>query len=216
MDQAPCRVKSDRLLGIKGEPGRRLNTAFAIFKVTRSGQATWDPAYPFTPGERGTYCCYVANSRVTSKGFDAEVSGTVLPGLQLFAGYTFNTFETEGSPWGTANGATPKHLFKAWGTWQLPGALSAWTINAGASIQSRTSYRGQIYRDGEYQDYSFVQSGMAIWNAALQYRISDTWSVGLYGENLGDKRYYTSLGGVDYENNYAAPRNYTLSLRGNW
>lgn len=203
-------------LGIKGEPGHRLNTSFAIFRVIRSGQATRDPAYPFTPGERGSYCCYLPGSRTTSEGFDAEVSGAVLPGLQLFAGYTFNQFETVGSPGSYILNATPKHIFKAWGTWQLPGALSAWTVNAGAVIQSRTSLLSSVYRDGEYQDYTFGQSGMAIWNAALQYRISDAWSVGLYAENLGDKHYYTSLGSADYENNYAAPRNYTLTFRGNW
>ena len=42
----------------------------------------------------------------------------------------------------TFEGVTPKHLFKVWGTYQLPGALQDWTLGAGATSQSRTSKSG--------------------------------------------------------------------------
>lgn len=210
-------------LGIKGEVGGFLNTSAAIYRVTRAGQGTRDPAYPVTPGSNGSSCCYIEGADITSEGFDAEISGVILPGWQLFAGYTYNKIEYTGDPGGIySSGAyfinmTPRNLLKVWSTWQLPGNLSNWTLNAGVVAQGDSYVSGSVIDSGgAYIDYNFTQAGYAIWNASLNYRINDAWTVGLYADNLTDKRYYSSLGSIWYENNYGTPRSYVLTLRGNW
>lgn len=210
-------------LGIKGEIGGFLNTSAAIFRVRRSGQATEDPAYAGTSGSNGSSCCYIEGADITSEGFDAEVSGVILPGWQLFAGYTYNRIEYTGDPGGIYDSGayfinmTPRNLLKVWSTWQLPGNLSNWILNLGVVAQDESYVSGSVIDDdGDYVDYDFKQGGYAIWNASVNYRINDAWTVGLYADNLTDKRYYASLGDTNYENNYGAPRSYVLTLRGNW
>jgi outer membrane receptor for ferric coprogen and ferric-rhodotorulic acid len=50
----------------------------------------------------------------------------------------------------------------------------------------------------------------------VSYRFNDTWSLGLYGDNLFDKTYYASVGDVFTDNVYGTPRSFVLSLRARW
>ncbi|MHC9083712.1 TonB-dependent siderophore receptor [Luteimonas sp. RIT-PG2_3] len=226
-------VTGDSLeLGIKGEIFQRLNFAAAIYRVQRIGQGQPDSSFPGAPIDpnNGNQCCYRANGDVQSKGFDLEVSGLVLPGWQLFAGYTYvnTSFNATDEAWRTgawAFGRTPKHVFKAWSTWRLPDNLSRWTINTGVIAQSASYMDGSAPIFGTvddeiviagWQPYRNSQGGYALWNASVQYEISDTWTVGIYGENLTDRTYYTAVGGIDGENVYGTPRNYNFTLKGRW
>lgn len=207
-------------LGIKGEIFGRLNAAAAIYRVKRIGQGLADPAYPQTPGSDGTQCCYIEQADVQSQGLDLELSGVVLPGWQLFAGYTYvdTSYDESGFYYTGAYmlGVTPRHQFKMWSTWRLPGELSRWTVNAGVIAQSTAFMTGSVVVGGEYLPYQFTQDGYALWNASVQYELSDTWTVGLYGDNLTDKTYYQAIGDINRENVYGMPRSYNLTLRGRW
>lgn len=44
-------------------------------------------------------------------------------------------------------------------------------------------------------------------------RQDDTWSLALNGNNLLDKRYYTTIGTEGFGNFYGDPRNLTLSVK---
>lgn len=214
--------------GIKGEIFKRLNFAAAVYKLQRNGQGMRDASYPFLPGDtNGNQCCYLGNADVSSKGFDIEVSGVVLPGWQLFGGYTWVSTEydiDDNSGWQTGAasfGRTPRHLIKAWSTYRLPGNLSQWTINAGVVAQSTSYMDGSVPvdpfdPDTDYVAYRNSQAGYALWNASVQYEINDTWTAGVYGENLTDRTYYTALGTIDGENVYGTPRNVTFTLKGRW
>ena len=219
-------VTGDNLeLGIKGEIFQRLSFAAAIYRVQRSGQALQDAYYPVDPNN-GSQCCYRAEGEVQSKGFDIEVSGVVLPGWQLFAGYTYVTtsFDASNDSWQSGSwafGRTPKHVFKAWSTWRLPDNLSRWTINTGVIAQSSAYMDGTVPVDAMDPNTAWIayrnsQGGYALWNASVQYEISDTWTAGVYGENLTDRTYYTALGGISGENVYGTPRNVTFTLKGRW
>lgn len=216
-------------LGVKGEILGFLNTSAAIYRTKRTGQGIADPLYLTTPGSDGSSCCFLPLADVTTEGFDAEVSGTVLPGWQLFAGYTYYTNEyqglrsllpdgTPGQPSGVAYGLNrvPKHMFKMWTTWQLPGNYSRWTLNLGVTAQSENSVDAYLqFQDGTRTAFRAAQSSYALWNAAVQFRLTDTWTVAVYGENLLDETYYQVLG-VGWENTYGMPRSYMMTLRGRW
>lgn len=221
-------VTGDSLeLGVKGELFGHLNAAAAIYRVERVNQGVLDPLYPNTPGEDGSSCCFMEQADVKAEGLDLELSGVVLPGWQLFAGYTFvkTTYEedpdrvnTTGAYW---MGVTPRHQFKLWSTWRLPGKLSGWTVNGGVIAQSSSFMKGTALADANNPSlgtvpFQFTQAGYALWNASLQYEVNDTWTVGLYGDNLTDVTYYQAIGSTIRQNVYGTPRSYTLTLKGRW
>ncbi|HEY5810429.1 MAG TPA: TonB-dependent receptor, partial [Povalibacter sp.] len=183
-------------------------------------------AYPdLENGPGGSSCCFVRQANIISEGFDAEVSGTLAQGWQLFAGYTYNSNEAEDDPTaGYASGAyflniTPKHMFKLWSTWQLPGRWSRWTVNGGVVAQTENYVTGTaLAAPGSTTQvpYLFAQDAYALWNASVQYRLGDNWTVALYGENLTDETYYQVLGSTDRENVYGMPRSYVLKLGARW
>lgn len=206
-------------VGVKGEIGG-FNAAFAVYQVQRTGQGVY--VGPFPPDLENPNCCYGRQGDVTSKGFDAEISGTLLPGLQLFAGYTYNTSEYQGAMdgfWGSGGyflNITPKHMAKIWSTWQLPGAWSRVTVNLGVLAQSENYVEGTVLESvGSTTEvpFRFTQDTYSVWNASVQYRCNDVWSVGLYGDNLFDKKYYSVLGSTYTENIYGTPRSYVMTVR---
>ncbi|NER59945.1 TonB-dependent siderophore receptor [Pseudomonas sp. MAFF212428] len=211
-------------IGLKGQLLEgRVNTLFAVYRIEQEGAAIEDPLYKDQPIATGS-CCFTNQGLVISQGFDAEVSGEVAPGLQLMAGYTYNHAIDKQSDASrtTFEGVTPKHLFKVWGTYQLPGALQDWTLGAGATSQSRTSKSGDAATynpdsgkfDGEYLPYKFMQAGYTIWSGSLAYKVDEHWTATVNANNLFDKRYYATVGNSMYNNFYGDPRNFMLTLRG--
>lgn len=212
-------------LGLKGElADGRLNTAMALYRIERTGQAVRDPRYPETDvGDLGLNCCHVAQGKIISQGIDTEISGQIARGWNLFAGYTYNHNRNKTDPSQLVySSITPKHLFKLWSTYQLPGELSPWTLGGGVSLQSSTYVSGQANSynpgsgkfDGALVPFQFTQAGYAVWNASVQYRINRSWSATLNVNNLFDKTYYKTVGNTGSGNWYGDPRNATLTLRG--
>ncbi|OLS60877.1 TonB-dependent siderophore receptor [Pseudomonas putida] len=206
--------------GIKGELlGGALNVSAALFYTTREHQAAIDPAYPDPAFSYSSACCYLAQDKIVSKGIDLEASGEIAPGWEVLAGYTYNRVQnnTEETLYSTI---TPKHLFKLWSVYTLPGALSAVRVGGGVTAQSPTYVSGQAYRfdaQGNTIDsraYDFSQSGYAVYDALVEYKVDQNWTVALKGNNLFDRRYYESVGTSEYGNYYGEPRNFTLTLRG--
>jgi len=199
-------------MGLKGELlDGRVNTTLALFQVDQQNRAQYNG---------NTACdtnCYVDGGKVRTRGFDAEVSGEVLAGLQLFAGYTYTHTEYLNDPGDgeSAGGAafntfTPRHLLRVWADYNLPGDYQQWTVGGGANVQSRNYHNNFGGTDGVGK---IEQAGYAIWNARLAYQINENFSVALNGNNLFDKKYYSSIGWLHAANYYGDPRNYTVTLR---
>lgn len=200
----------------------RLTASFALYQIKRKGEAIADPDYEATSVDR-INCCFVDDGKAESRGFEAEVGGEPVPGLQLTAGYTFNRNENKVTSVAYST-ITPKHLFKLWGTWQLPGAGSDWIVGGGVNVQSDRYVKGtaRTYNeesgqfDGPSIPFEFTQGGYALWSLRASYRIDAHWSVAANVENLFDKTYYRSVGTSATSNWYGEPRNALLSVRGSW
>lgn len=212
-------------LGVKGELAEgRLNTAVALYRIERTGEAVRDPSYPETDvGNLGLTCCYIAQGKIVSQGVDMEISGQVARGWQMFAGYTYNHNRNKTDPAQLVySSVTPKHLFKLWSTYQLPGELSPWTLGGGVTLQSTTYVSGtaRSYNpasgkfDGANAPFKFTQAGYAVWNASVQYRINRNWTASLNLNNVFDKTYYKTVGSANGGNWYGEPRSALLTLRG--
>lgn len=212
-------------LGVKGELfDGRLNLSSALYYTRQENKGI----YQFSAGTSGNACCYVADGEMLSKGLDTEISGELLPGWQLTAGYTFNINEQRkadddakaGKPLSTQ---TPKHLFKFFSTYQLPGRFDDWKVGLGATMQSSNYVSGNVQRrlgDGSLSpstnSYEYTQAGYAVWNALVEYRIDPHWTAAINGNNLLDKHYYQTVNSSAGGNWYGAPRNYMLTLRGSF
>lgn len=193
-------------LGIKGEWfDGRLNSAFSLFRTLQEDAQQDDPTCPDST-------CSLNSGKVRAQGFEAEVSGEVIERLQLLAGYTYTQTKTledaDSSKSGQSfNSYVPRHLLRVWGDYQLGGALERFTVGAGVNAQSDN------YRVSPISGNHISQAGYAIWNGRIGYRIDDTWSLALNGNNLLDKRYYTTVGTEGFGNFYGDPRNFTLSVK---
>lgn len=210
-------------LGVKGELfDGRLNTMAALYYTKRNGEAVVDARYPLSSGTSGERCCYLDDGRVVSKGVELELSGELRPRLEGSIGYTLNFNENKVTG-ASYNSLTPKHLLKLNMAYQMPGLFSALRLGGGVTAQSESYVSGAAYlRDVEGNvtsnsvDYKFTQQGYALWNAFAVYQVSRQWSVAANANNIFNKEYYSSVGDLTYGNFYGPPRNYTLTLRGDF
>jgi len=197
--------------GIKGSLNDgRLQVALAAFRIVESNRAV--AVSPVIVDG----CCYAAQGKVQSQGFDAELAGQIAPGWQAMAGYTYNTSEYKRDP--SYQGQSfrtfsPRHLLRLWTTYRLPGALNAWDVGGGINVQSGT------YSEGGKPLVRATQGGYATASLRVGYRISPQWSAALNVSNLFDRSYYTRLGSggfgpANFGNVYGEPRNVQVSLRG--
>ncbi|MFT4171153.1 MAG: TonB-dependent siderophore receptor [Rhodocyclaceae bacterium] len=207
----PPVVGANYEVGMKGAYyGGKLNLAFAVFRIDETNRAI-----QVTPTVVDS-CCYATNGKVRSEGFETEISGQLLPGWQLTAGYTFNSTKYlkdatyEGQPF---RSIAPRHLLRLWTSYRLPGEWSAWDVGGGVDAQSGT------YSQGGNPSVRVQQGGYSVASLRAGYRIDKTWSLALSINNLFDRTYYSRLGTAgrfgpaNFGNVYGEPRNVVLTLR---
>ncbi len=210
-------------IGAKGEFNEgRLTTAFSLYRIERNGQAVRDPNYPSTAvGTLGLNCCWLDQGQVTSQGLDAEITGELAPGWQLYAGYTYNSNRNKVTNV-NYHSITPRHLLRLWSSYRLRDELAGWTVGGGVNLQSAHFVNGtaRAYNpvsglfDGANVPFKFTQAGYAVWGASVQYRFDRHWTAVLNLNNVFDKVYYKNLGATANGNWYGEPRNVMLTLRG--
>lgn len=192
-------------VGVKGElADGRVNALLALFRYDHKNRAVNDYDAGFACN--GWYCSRAAG-KVRSQGVEAEISGEVVKGLELYAGYAYNTTkfledpDNQGKVFSTW---TPKHMLRLWANYRLPGALNRLSVGAGVNTQTAT-----ISSDRE-----FKLAGFTIWNARVGYQATPELSFGLNVNNVFDKKYYVpSYNTLSGNNYYGEPRNVMLTVR---
>ena len=201
-------------LGIKGELlDGQLNTSFNLFRTIEDHRAETD--YENVCAGSSDGYCYTDSGKVRAQGFEAEISGSPIDRLQLLAGYTYTQTkylktinDTDPTELTFTSSFIPRHMLKVWGDYQLDGALDRWTIGAGVSSQSDNFRRqGNIHIE---------QPGYTLWSGRVQYRLDEHWTVAVNGNNLFDKKYYSTIGATGWGNYYGEPRNFMLTLKGDF
>ncbi|SEE50814.1 TonB-dependent siderophore receptor [Pseudomonas kilonensis] len=197
-------------LGIKGEWFEgSLNSAFNLFRTLQKDQAQTDY---FSSCASSDGYCYENAGKVRAQGFEAEISGEVIERLQLLAGYTYTQTKTLNDidtslNGGSFNSYVPRHVLRLWADYALGGAFERVSVGAGVNAQSDN------FRVSPATGEKITQAGYAVWNGRVGYRIDDTWSLALNGNNLLDKRYYTTIGTENFGNYYGEPRNFTMTMK---
>jgi outer-membrane receptor for ferric coprogen and ferric-rhodotorulic acid len=192
-------------VGSKGEFFEgNLGTSIAWFNIRDKNRAYADPAYPSSN-------FYLSAGEIESKGWELEVTGKPLRGLDITAGYTrldtryLKDRANEGLVYSIQ---TPRNQFKFWGNYRfgsesaLSGLSAGLGLFANSAAQSSRGWRDQL-----------VNGGYAVANGHLGYQIDKTYSLSLLAHNLFDRKYYASVGTPNTYNFYGEPRNFMLTLR---
>ena len=142
---------------------------------------------------------YDTEDGVTSKGFEVDVMGEVLPGWNVMGGYTYVDIEDKDGE--RVNTHTPKQTFKVATTYQVKAV-------PGLKVGGNVSWRDRTY--GELAE----QNSYAIWNALASYEVTPKLTANLNIYNLFDKEYVTSLywAGLFGQGFKGSPRSAALSL----
>ncbi|QXI40677.1 TonB-dependent siderophore receptor [Pseudomonas xantholysinigenes] len=199
-------VGSNYETGIKGELlDKRLNVSLALFYIEQEDVAVRDTANDGECSQDLNGRCYVNGDGISrSKGFEAEASGELFPGMQVAAGYTYNT--THSAAGGPISAQTPKHLLRVNTLYTLPGEWSRVSLGGGVSAQT-------AYDDPEN---GVSNSGRAIFDARAAYKLDSHWTVAVDVENLLDRKYFDTMGYWTRGTTYGMPRSYMFTLRGDF
>lgn len=198
--------------GIKGEFfGGRLNGAVSLFRIDNVGRAmddasSPDPCLPFYPSGP----CKVADGKTRSEGWEVELAGDITADWQLMGGYTNtrtktlrdNSAANIGQP---IRSIDPRHLFRLFTTWRLPGTLSRVRIGGGVQAQSNSFVRSGAV--------TARQGGYAVYNLMAGYQLTDATRLQVNVNNVFDKVYFRKYGASGFNTYYADPRNVMFTVQ---
>ena len=175
--------------GIKGELfDDRVNVSAAVFRTEQDNVAE-------VAGMIGATTIYRAVEGITSEGYELEVSGELLPGLQAMASYTFVDITDANDKHAVTY--SPKHMGKASSTYRIPGLEQ---LKVGASLNWQDDVRNGIAEQDAY----------ALVNLMASYDIDPNWSVSANLNNVTDEKYLSSLYWTQAY--YGAPRNASMTV----
>ena len=191
-------------LGLKGAHfDGGLNWHAAIFRIDDENRSINDPEVPGAS---------ISAGKARSQGFEAEISGTVLPRWDISAGYAYTDTELVRDPdnEGLAfSPETPEHSFNLWSRYRFSDMPNeGWRIGAGIKTVSGTHARSS--------DVVWEQGGYTLLSAQVGYRVNENLDISVNGNNLTDKRYYSRISGSARNNYYGDPRNVMLTMRYNY
>ncbi|CAM4089664.1 Ligand-gated channel [Comamonas aquatilis] len=193
-------------VGVKGELlDGQLNASVALFHIKQKNAAQ----YQGLNGASGEEI-YTAIDGITSRGLEAELSGSIAPGWSVFGGYTYRTSKAPAQPdvvTPAVNTNQPRHLLKLGTTYRLRGDWSRWTVGGNLTWQSQTYYQqpGAPY-------WRATQPSYAVAGLMARYELDKHWSMSINVNNLFDKTYMPGLGSYG-SGVYGDPRNVLVTAR---
>lgn len=189
-------------IGLKASfMGGRFNASTGLFKLTDKDRALADPD---SPGS------FVNGGEVESRGFEAELSGRLLEGWEVFAGYAYTETEiikaattSQGQPFSTI---TPEHSFNVWSKYSFGEAsgLDGFFVAGGARVV------GSFY--SQVGSTRIEEDGYVVVDAQVGYRLNENLVTSLTVNNLFDETYYSRVGGLGLFNFYGEPRSALLKV----
>ena len=179
--------------GVKAELlDDKVNLSLAVFRTEQDNLAEF---VEMVEGKNR----YRSVDGITSEGYEVEVSGELLQGLQATAGYTFVDIRDAEDQHAVTY--SPKHMLRASSTYRIPGLEQ---LKVGASMSWQDDIRNGIAEQDAY----------ALVNLMASYEIDRNWTVSANLNNLTDEKYLTSLYWTQAY--YGAPRNASMTVSWNY
>ena len=156
--------------------GGALNLTGALFRIEKTNARTPDAI---------TGTTQVLDGKQLSQGFEVGVAGRVVPGLNIFAGYTFIDAEITKSNDATIDGQVPqnvpKHSATLWATYDF---LEKWQIGAGPS------YVGSRYANNQNTN---KVDGYVRWDSTIAYQLTKNIALRFNAQNMTNAYYFESV-----------------------
>lgn len=202
---APNGETFDPETGYQGEVGSRLEISgkwtgnFSFYYMRKNNQL-----------EALAGGVYKRIGSAESKGFELEVNGNLLPGLDVTAGYTFSSAKILPYSSGETNAVAgkavafaPKNLFNAWINYEVQnGAVKGLSLSAGANYMDETFTNSSN---------SYVLPAYTVFDAALGYRVGRI-GLRLNVNNVFNEKYFAN---AIFANQFSAgaTRNFLVTVR---
>jgi catecholate siderophore receptor len=161
-----------------------LSITGALFRIDKTNARTADLAGSVVQ---------VLDGKQRSQGFEVGIAGRVLPGLNVFGGYTFIDAEiVKSNDIQTVNGVdvriegkvpqnVPRHSASLWATYDF---LEKWQIGGGPSyVDKRFANNANVNR----------VDGYVRWDSTLAYQITKNISLRFNAQNLTNKFFFESV-----------------------
>lgn len=183
-------VKSDWFDG-------KLSASAAVFKIKKANISAPDPDHDGFNIQTG---------EITSEGFEFDVAGSPMRGLNLIANFSVadvrTTKETRPALVGMRPSNTAEKTARLWASYEMQSeALRGWGVGVGGT------FVGDRVNNNSQRDFHTVPSYVR-WDANLWYRAAK-WRVALKLENVFDKIYYISSNNLVLSP--GAPRNLSVT-----
>lgn len=192
--------------GIKADYfGGRLHAAASVFQIKEENRAQADPLYP-------NQSIYIAQGEAQSRGVELDVSGEVLPGWDLYAGYTYTRAKNLDDSLNAASAFSaiaPKHQFKLWSNYRLPESIDD-RLSVGAGVTAQSAMFNEFPSLG---DARLTQGGYAVVDARVAYDVTDAVTTAVNVKNLFDRSYYRRIGTPQSGNIYGEPLSVLVTVR---
>lgn len=181
-------------LGVKGEfYNGALNTSLALFRIQKDNEAQL--LQPHDPNNICGGWCYEAKGKTTTKGVDLGLSGEVVDGVQVMAGFTQYKKDD--------NDETVR-IAKLSGSYSPENAR--WSL--GANIDNSTKSYGQ---------WGMSQDARTLVGLFGKYQVNPSVELALNIQNVLDEKYYANAIDSGYGNQYwGEPRSGTLTMTAKW
>ena len=142
---------------------------------------------------------YMGGNKVVN-GLELGFTGSVMPGLDIFGGYTYMDSEQKDMGIGNiANGQpfqnTPKHSFSLWSSYKPTAKLTL-----GLGVYAQSSVNAAYIRSNDGGIVTKGTSGYARYDAMASYQFTPNMALQLNLYNLGNKVYYTGVRSPHYAN----------------
>lgn len=182
-----------------------LVASVAYFDVEQVNVAKLDPATISLPIDQQRH---IGADGISSNGFELEIAGQLMEGLQVSAAYT--DFDIEGDD--VVADYTPDTLVKLAATYNIE-QIEGLTVGINMRWQDDISRKQGVVAAGfvnEGQDIVTEQPAYEVVNLMARYDFSDSVSIAVNANNVTDKKYLNSLYWA--QGFYGAPANYSATV----
>lgn len=183
-----------------------LNASAAVFMTKQDNLAE---VAGYDPVRGGNY--YRAVQGVTTKGFELEASGEILPDWNIYASYTHARARKANGDlvYSFIQTSAPDNVVKLYTSYTLPGEWENLTIGGGLRWQDEI--HGYVWSPANaYQNVT--QKNVLLVDAMAKYRFSEKIDVSFNVKNLFNEKYFAGLGNFD-TGFYGEPRSFSISTK---
>lgn len=178
----------------------RIAASLSVFSIDQKNVAVTDPEI-IDPVCAGGTVCYVTVPGVKSKGFEVEVSGEILPRLEVRASYSYNDKEAENIE--RSGIFYAPHQGGLWATYRFSDSENGWWAGGGVQVRGARN-------DGTPEDAA--NPGQTRVDLSGGYD-ADRWSAVFGVKNVADERLYSVGSGTFGTGIAVQPREFYATLR---